>query len=139
MFKVMRSLRVTELFVAILMALTLLSFAASAQQTTGNVRGLIKDPTGAVIPNAKVTILDKKTNNTLTTQTTGSGEYEFKNLLVGDYQITVEAQGFKKVTLTDVRVQLNQTTDVGVNLEVGIQGDVVEVSAGGAELVDTTM
>jgi hypothetical protein len=120
------------------MALTLLSIAAFAQQTTGNVRGLIKDPTGAVVANAKVTILDKKTNSVITTQSTGSGEYEFKNLPVGDYQITVETEGFKKVTLTDVRVQLNQTTDLGVTLEVGVRNDVVEVSAGGAELVDTT-
>src|SRR5215470_6152075 len=138
MSKVMCSPRVTGLFIAILMTLTLLSVAAFAQQTTGNVRGLIKDPSGAVVPSAQVTILDKKTNNALTTQSTGSGEYEFKNLLVGEYQITVEAQGFKKITLTDVRVQLNQTTDVAVNLEVGVQNDVVEVSAGGAELVDTT-
>jgi Carboxypeptidase regulatory-like domain len=138
MHKVMRSPRVIGLATAVLMALTILSAATFAQQTTGNVRGLIKDPTGAVVASAKVTILDKKTNNAITTQSTGSGEYEFKNLLAGDYQITVEAQGFKKITLTDVRVQLNQTTDVGVALEIGVQNDVVEISAGGAELVDTT-
>src|SRR5262249_1692894 len=102
MYKVMRSPRVIGHFAMILMALTLLSVAAFAQQTTGNVRGLIKDPTGAVVSNAKVTILDKKTNSTLITQSTGSGEYEFKNLPVGDYQITVETEGFKKITLTDV-------------------------------------
>jgi hypothetical protein len=129
---------IIELIAAVLMAMALLSAAAFAQQTTGNVRGLIKDQTGAVVASARVTILDKKTNNALTTQSTGSGEYEFKNLLAGDYQITVEAQGFKKSTLTDVRVQLNQTTDVGVTLEVGVQADTVEVSAAGAELVDTT-
>jgi hypothetical protein len=120
------------------MTLTFLSIAAFAQQTTGNVRGLIKDPTGAVVASAKVTILDKQTNTSLTTESTGAGEYEFRNLLTGDYQITVEAQGFKKATLTGVRVQLNQTTDIGVTLEVGAQNEVLEVSAGGAELVDTT-
>src|SRR5262245_23390974 len=77
MYKVMRSPRVPGFFTVILLALTVLSGAAFAQQTTGNVRGLIKDPTGAVVAGAKVTILDKKTNNTLTTQSTGSGEYEF--------------------------------------------------------------
>jgi hypothetical protein len=136
--KVTPSPRIVGHIITILTALTLLSAAAFAQQTTGNVRGLIKDPTGAVVASAKVTILDKNTNNSITTQSTGSGEYEFKNLLAGDYQITVEAAGFKKITLTDVRVQLNQTTDVGVTLEVGVQNDVIEVSAGGAELVDTT-
>lgn len=111
---------------------------AFAQQTTGNVRGIVKDPSGAVIPNAKVTILDNKTNTSQATQSTGDGEYEFKNLPVGDYQITVEAGGFKNLTLNQVRVQLNQTTDVTATLTIGVTGEVVEVSAGGAELVDTT-
>lgn len=109
-----------------------------AQQTTGNVRGVVKDPTGAVVTNAKVTILDSKTNTSQNTVTTGSGEYEFKNLPIGDYRITVEASGFKTLTLNDARVQLNQTTDVTANLEIGTTGEVVEVSAGGAELVDST-
>jgi hypothetical protein len=129
---------VIKFAVTVLIALTFISAAVLAQQTTGNVRGLIKDPTGAIVASAKVTILDKKTNTTLTTQSTGAGEYEFRNLLAGDYQITVEAAGFKKATLTDVRVQLNQTTDLGVTLEIGAQNEVLEVSAGGAELVDTT-
>ncbi|MBO0721062.1 MAG: TonB-dependent receptor [Blastocatellia bacterium] len=122
----------------VLLTLALLSVAAFAQQTTGNVRGLIKDPTGATVANAKITVLDKKTNAVLTIQSTGAGEYEFKNLLPGDYQVTIDAQGFKKATVSDVRVQLNQTTDLNVILEVGVQSESVEVSAGGAELVDTT-
>lgn len=125
-------------FLFVLTSLCLFSVTVLAQQTTGNVRGLVKDPNGAVVAGAKVTILDKKTNSTTTTQSTDSGEYEFKNLPVGDYQITVEAAGFKNLTLNDVRVQLNQTTDVTANLTIGVQGEVVEVSAGGAELVDTT-
>src|SRR5215475_5869197 len=136
--KVAPPARVIKLAITVLIALTFLSAAVIAQQTTGNVRGLIKDPTGAVVASAKVTILDKKTNSALTTQSTSAGEYEFKNLQPGEYQVKVEAPGFKMVTLTDVRVQLNQTTDVAVNLEVGVQGEVVEISAGGAELVDTT-
>src|SRR4030095_9301451 len=94
---------------AALVVLAALTGAARAQQTTGNVRGVVNDPTGAVVPGVKVTILDPKTNSTQTTQTTGGGEFEFKNLPVGDYQITIEASGFKKVTLSDVRIQLNQT------------------------------
>src|SRR5690242_4824846 len=119
------------LFLALLVS-SLFSATAFAQQTTGNVRGLVKDPNGAVVSGAKVTILDPKTNTATTTQTTGAGEFEFNNLPVGDYQVTVEAAGFKNLTLNDVRVQLNQTTDVPVGLTIGVQGEVVEVSAGGA-------
>lgn len=47
---------------AALVALAFLSNFVFAQQTTGNIRGIVKDPTGAVVPNAKVAVLDKKTN-----------------------------------------------------------------------------
>jgi len=112
--------------------------AAHAQQTTGNVRGTVSDQTGAVVPGAKVTIINRQTNNAQTAQTGDDGQYQFNNLLPGDYTINVEAANFKGLTLNDVRVELNQTTDVPTQLQVGLQGEVIEVSAGGAELVDTT-
>jgi hypothetical protein len=95
--------------------------SAHAQQTTGNVRGIVKDPTSAVVPGAKVTITDKSTNNSQTAQTTEEGEYLFSNLLPGDYSITVEAVNFKTLTLNEVRVELNQTTDIPTELQVGLQ------------------
>src|SRR5215467_13964779 len=58
------------------------------QQTLGNVRGVIKDDTGALVSGATVTILDKTTNNKLTTQSTPAGEFEFKNLPVGGYVVS---------------------------------------------------
>src|SRR5438270_3709206 len=113
--------------------------SAHAQVTSGNVRGVVTDPNGAVVPNAKVTITQKSTNVSTNAQTTSAGEFEFKNLLpADDYTITVEAQGFKTLTLNDVRVQLNQTTDVPAQLTIGVVGETVEITAGGAELVDTT-
>jgi len=123
---------------AIILTIAVGAVATHAQQTTGNVRGIVKDPTGAVVPNAKVTITNKATANSTTAQTTDEGEYQFNNLLPGEYTVSVEAANFKTLTLNDVRVELNQTTDVPTELQVGLQGEVVEVSAGGAELVDTT-
>src|SRR5205085_9273699 len=55
-----------------------------------------------------------------------------------DYAISIEAASFKTLTLNDVRVQTNQTTDVPAQLTIGQIGETVEVTAGGAELVDTT-
>src|SRR5215213_8019677 len=109
----------------------------AAQQTTGNVRGVVADPNGAAVPNARVTITNRQTNISQDAQTNDSGEYQFNNLLAGDYNVTVEAANFKTTTLSDVRVQLNQTTDLPVQLQVGLQGETVEVSAAGAELVNT--
>ena len=110
----------------------------AAQQTTGNVRGVVADPNGAAVPNARVRITSRQTNVSQDAQTNDSGEYQFNNLLTGDYTVTVEAASFKTTTLSDVRVQLNQTTDLPVQLQVGLQGETVEVSAAGAELVNTT-
>src|SRR6266550_7800792 len=114
-------------------------FAAQAQVTSGTVRGVVTDPNGAVVPNAKVTISQKSTNTSTTTQTNNSGEFSFQNLLVGDdYSVTIEAPNFKTLTLTDVKVQLNQATDLPAQLALGTVGEVVTVTSGGTELVDTS-
>jgi hypothetical protein len=113
--------------------------AAQAQVTTGNVRGVVTDPNGAAVPGAKVTLTKKSTNSSTTTQTTSEGEFQFNNLLPDrDYTITIEAASFKTLSLSDVNVQLNQTTDVPAQLQIGAVGETVQVTAGGAELVDTT-
>ena len=114
-------------------------FAAQAQVTSGTVRGVVTDPNGAVVPNAKVTISQKSTNASSTTQTNSSGEFSFQNLLVGDdYSVTIEAPNFKTLTLTDVKVQLNQATDLPAQLALGTVGEIVTVTSGGTELVDTS-
>ncbi|MCI0387753.1 MAG: carboxypeptidase-like regulatory domain-containing protein [Acidobacteria bacterium] len=112
--------------------------SVQAQVTTGVVRGIVHDPTGAVVSGANVMITNNKTNVRLAAQTTGNGEYQFSDLIPGEYTLTVEAPNFKKLTLSDVRVELNQTTDVPTQLQVGGASEVIEVSAGGVELVDTT-
>lgn len=112
--------------------------SAFAQQTTGNVRGVVTDPNGAAVPGARVTLTNPNTGASQSAQSSAAGEYQFNNLLPGDYQLQVEAASFKGLTLSNVRVQLNQTTDVPTQLQIGVQTETVEVSAGGAELVDTT-
>src|ERR1041384_5845345 len=129
--------RFTSAILGFALVLTMIT-PALAQQTLGNVRGVVKDQTGAVIPNAKVTIVEKATNKSSTTVGSDGGDFEFKNLPVGDYKMTVEAKDFKTSAIDDVKVQLNQTTDVPVNLNPGLATETVDISAGGAELIDTT-
>ena len=112
---------------AIILTIAVGAVATHAQQTTGNVRGIVKDPTGAVVPNAKVTITNKATANSTTAQTTDEGEYQFNNLLPGEYTVSVEAANFKTLTLNDVRVELNQTTDVPTELQVGLQLSLIHI------------
>ena len=125
--------------------LSVLAFALAclsttfAQVTNGTVRGVITDPNGAAVTNAKVTITKKSTSASSTTQTSGSGQFEFNNLPLGDdYEVTIEATNFKTLTLSDVKVQLNKINDLSAELTVGGIGETVTVTSGSAELVDTT-
>ena len=124
----MKSVRnLLPLIPAVLVALFLFP-TVSAQVTTGSVRGLVTDPNGAVVPNARITLTKKSTNNSITTQSSGSGQFEFNNLLVGnDYILTVEAPSFKLLTLTDVKVQLNQINDLPAQLTLGEVGETVTI------------
>src|SRR6185437_8090357 len=114
-------------------------FVAHGQATTGGIRGVVTDQNGAVVSGAKVTLSRKSTGGTQTAQTNASGQFEFTNLLpAADYSLSVEAPNFKSASLTDVRVSVNQSTDLPVQLEPGQVTETVTVTAGGAELVDTT-
>jgi len=115
------------------------ALSAHAQATTGGIRGVVTDQNGAVVQGAKVTLSRKTTGGTQTVETNGSGQFEFTNLLPSDdYSVSVEAPNFKTVSLTDVRVSVNQSTDLPVQVSPGQVTETVTVTAGGAELVDTT-
>ena len=112
-----------------------------AQVTTGTVRGVVTDQSGAVVPGATVTIMDPGTKTSQTAQSGSGGEFQFNNLLAGTYTITVQppsGSNFSTLTVNDVLVKLNDITDVSAVLQPGETTASVTVSAGGAELVDTT-
>ena len=129
---VLRTLR------AVLFALSCV-FVVHGQVTTGSIRGVVTDPNGAVVSGAQVTLTRKSTSGTQTSQTNTSGQFEFANLQPGeDYNLSVQAPNFKNLSLTDIRVSVNQATDLPVQLSPGLVSEVVTVTAGGVELVDTT-
>lgn len=81
-----------------LLLATALMLAASPvfpQATTANVTGVITDPSSGVVPGASVTIRNRQTGQTRTTQTGAQGNYEFPFLQIGEYTITVEKTGFQ--------------------------------------------
>src|SRR2546421_41670 len=83
------------LFVAtVLVLLCAFGLSAAGQTTGGAVTGKVVDAQGAAIPNATVKLLDKEKGQTLTTQTTDTGSYNFPNVAVGDYTISFENTGF---------------------------------------------
>ncbi len=94
---------------------------------TGAITGTVADQTGAVIPNAAITLRSNK--GATTSQTSGaSGEFTFPLLEPGRYVLTVLAPGFDKANLNNVDVQVTQTTHLPVTLQVGATSVEVNVS-----------
>lgn len=101
---------------------------APAQTVTATLQGQAFDQSGGVIPNAKVTAVNKATGVTRTTLTSSSGEYDLPAIPVGDYTVTVELAGFKTLT-QDVTLQIGQAATLNFNLAVGEASEKVVVQA----------
>jgi len=114
-------------------------FAASSlygQSATGEVLGTVVDASKAPVSKATVTLLNQDTGIEAKTTTTDAGNYDFFNVQVGIYTITVEATGFSKFQTKDVRVDVGNRQRVDAGLTVGAVSDAVEVT-GAAAILDT--
>ncbi len=93
------------------------------------ITGTITDPSGAAVPNAEITVVNKATGLSRTVRSNGDGLYVVLNLPVGSYDITVNMPGFKKTVITDVAVDVGAKPAVPIALQIGSSGDSVEVRA----------
>ncbi len=116
--------------------LLLLVAGALAQATGGRASGTVTDASGAVIPNASVTLKNEATGQTVTMQTTAAGAFNFPNVPVGSYSVKISADGFK-VAASEIVVALNQEAVVDASLQTGDVSDQVNVTAAGGGLVQT--
>jgi outer membrane receptor protein involved in Fe transport len=108
---------------------------ASAQETTGALRGTVTDTNGAVVSGATVTITNEATGAQQTKQTTGDGIFEFSKLSPGSYTVTIEATGFKRALNKEVSVKLGIVNPLDIKLEAGAVSETVTVTAGTEEIV----
>ncbi len=97
----------------------LFSVLAWGQGFQGSMRGRVVDPNGAVIPDAKITILDQATSITRATLTSDRGEYTFAAVTPATYTILAEAPGFKRSERKDVVVSTQTAVTVDLALELG--------------------
>lgn len=116
--------RVTLAFCLGLLALPI---GVQGQTITGAITGSVTDPSGSIIPNAKVTATNQGTNISSETQTNESGFYNLPFLPIGDYSLTISVSGFKKSTLGPFKLEVNQIARVDVKMEVGDTTQTVEV------------
>src|SRR5437899_1444177 len=107
-----------------------------AQVPTATLTGLVKDATGAVVPEVKVTATNTNTNLSRETITDASGAYSIPALNPGPYRLDATAKGFKSATLSNIVLQVAQQVRVDVDLQVGDVSQSLEVT-GAASLVDT--
>jgi hypothetical protein len=124
-------------FVRICSLILVVGFAASAsfaQSSHGAMGGTVTDPTGAVIPGAKVLAVETATGAKSQTVSTSSGDYKFTELSVGTYTVTTTAAGFASEVDTGVQVTINSIAALNVKLKVGSQTENVTVDASGLRL-----
>jgi hypothetical protein len=108
--------------------LCLLGSVATAQEITGDIRGIVKDPTGAVITGATVQVINTDRNETIrTVKTDSNGSYIAPYLPVGHYKIVVKAQGFRDYEATNVAINVNDRRVIDVELQVGGSSETVNV------------
>ncbi len=106
----------------------LLSSALYAQFETAEVLGTVHDPSGQAVSNASVTLLNQGTGIEAKTTTDDSGDYDFPNVKVGKYTVTVEAPGFSKVSAADIDVAVEARQRVDLSLQVGEVSQSVNVT-----------
>ena len=111
--------------------------SAIAQSDRGSLTGRVTDPTGAGVPNAKVTATNLNSGETREVQTSDEGNYTIPELKADPYKVTVEAQGFKTASAENivVAVQVNRTLDF--KLEIGEISSVVTISNDEAPVLQT--
>jgi hypothetical protein len=110
--------------------------AAFGQAAYGNIIGTVTDPSGADVPDAKVTATDLAKGITQTTTTNAAGHYSLNNLTPGNYTVAIEAKGFKKFVQESLPVIVGTSSTLNTTLEVGSATESVTVT-GAPPLIET--
>ncbi len=102
----------------------------------GSAAGVVRDASGALVAGARITLTRLSTNAVINRTSDASGSFQFLELAPDTYTLTVEAPGFKRATLSQIVVQVDQAAKLDVMLQTGDVSEVVNVEAG-APLIDT--
>ncbi len=123
-----------SLFCKSVIALLLSSAALFGQSQNATLDGQVTDKSGAVVPQAKVTISAAERQISTSVQTDNEGRFAFPNLAPGSYDLTVSANGFRTYVQHNIQLLANQSVSIPASLEVGDASTKIEVSAEAAQL-----
>ncbi len=107
-----------------------------AQSDTGSLSGIVTDPASAAVPGAMVRLHSLATGLSRSAVTAGDGRYQFALVAPGDYEVSVEANGFKKFVDTDVHLRVAQESQLNVPLQLGSTTESVQVE-GSVSMLNT--
>src|SRR4051794_2763397 len=93
---------------ACFLSILLITAATTFAQTNGRILGQVNDPSGAVIPGVKVTLVNEQTGASRTAETSKGGDFVLPEVPVGTYRLEFEVKGFKKSVRRNILLQLNQ-------------------------------
>ena len=114
--------------VLVWVALTACAVAAMAQVDSGTIVGTVTDSGGAVVPGAIVSVINAETSAKLTAKTAADGRFVFTPLQIGTYSVVVEAPSFKKATVQNLHLNIQQQALVTFTLQPGTVTENVEVT-----------
>src|SRR5215469_10628345 len=133
-----------RLFAQMLLSFALVAMLSSglfAQQNYGTILGTVTDPTGAVIPDAKITVTNTATALSREAVTDKDGFFQVLSLPIGSYTVAVEKAGFKKQVTQAKTLLINQNLRMDLSLQIGSQSEIVSVEGQttGVETVSSTL
>src|SRR5437879_1947511 len=107
---------------------------AFGQAVYGSIIGTVTDPSGAAVPNAKVTVSSQTKGTSVETTTNDSGNYSVTHLIPDVYSVRIEGQGFKTLQFKDIPVSADSSAPVNAQFQVGSTSEQVEVTAEAPQL-----
>ena len=117
------------ILLALAMLLWVIPRPSAGQAVSGTILGTVTDSTGAVVAGAKVTLVQTSTDLSRTVVSDAKGEYTAPMIPTGDYTVTAEMSGFKKVTLTNIHLGVDTKLRVDLKLSLGQMTEAVEIQA----------
>src|SRR4029077_5694198 len=121
--------RVLAIVMMLLLVSSLAYSAAPQAQGTAQINGVVKDPSGAVLPGVEVTATQTSTNVSRQTVTDERGNFILPNLPIGPYKVEAQLPGFRSFVQTGIQLGVNQNPNLNIILEVGQVTQEVEVQA----------
>ena len=118
---------------------TIWTTPANADNLYASIRGTVVDPSGAVVPDAKLTATNVATGLNYTVTSTKDGLFTFVQLPIGDYEVVAEKAGFKKFVEGHIHLDLDQVFNLKATMEVGVVTDTITVDANPAQVETTSM